>query len=921
MKKKFLLIVSALLFLGAGASKLFAAPSELDIYNNLNIYSNAGYYPGVVVQAELLENNYPESVFIVEARIAKGQALTILKRYEEAEETFAAVLSSIHFGAADYAKCWYYLGLAYYSDGDYTNALNAFHTTCDVEQRENKIEYYPSALLYAGRINYFMELYPKAVPLFEYVVTNGGYFSKPEYDEALQKLLFSYNSSGDYANTIKLYDKLEASNYSDKVFAGLTIYAADAYEKTGDVNQAYQILNKNQNDDFKEMLSIFRLNLGVAAYSKKDYAGALEYFDLAEESSSLEVLLPCFIYRQKIALDKGGKKAVGQVEEALKQKEEAIFAAAPDIPGLADSYWSLMLRCKAFDSPSKDQVLSAYNSIKKPSAKDAYTCAFIVRQRDSLLAEEILAPFSSDTQCAKLYAALLAKNGKYELSAAQYSSLAKNRKLDGNGRLEYAKVLYCLKNWRDSYDQALASNKYQGFYLAGLCKFNLAEYRSAYEQLTKYVNSKGTISKYQRLANYYRGLCSYKISDYKNAYKIFAAFSSDYKERDSFAYRACELAAKSALMDGDLKNAAFMAEKMIDASMTQVQKEDAVIYCSEIYTDCREYDKAISILQAQANDGSDFAVRCILASAEVFVKKGDLDSADSAYKKITVEAAGKDNAEYAAYRSGEIFYAAQKYDQAQQRFTKYLYDYVNGKYTDAAYYFSGDCNMQTGDYDLAIMQNTTLVTKYPKSIYSYAAYKNLLQAYYYQENYRDALSTARNIVRDYNDQALADGIGQRVVELERIVSGTDRTIVEKNSEYERAGKAASKKGRIAGSELVQLYAEHGMNDEALALALELLNYQKDGDEMYYAAQNADFLAGYYYKSGESKKAAEYYLKAAEYYRSSGQDDSDKAAAALYSATDSFIAAGLRGDAEATAKALVELYPDTKQAGKVMNLLK
>ena len=60
-------------------AQVSSKPAELDIYNNLNIYSNAGYYPGVVVQAELLENNYPESVFIVEARIAKGQALTILK--------------------------------------------------------------------------------------------------------------------------------------------------------------------------------------------------------------------------------------------------------------------------------------------------------------------------------------------------------------------------------------------------------------------------------------------------------------------------------------------------------------------------------------------------------------------------------------------------------------------------------------------------------------------------------------------------------------------------------------------------------------------------------------------------------------------------------------------------------------------------
>ena len=355
--------------------------------------------------------------------------------------------------------------------------------------------------------------------------------------------------------------------------------------------------------------------------------------------------------------------------------------------------------------------------------------------------------------------------------------------------------------------------------------------------------------------------------------------------------------------------------------MNEKQKQNAVIYCSEIFTDCKEYDKAISVLSAYTSDGSDFAVRCILAIAEVYVKKGDLNLADASFKNITTQYAGTENAEYAAYRSGEIYYAAQKYNEAQTRFTKYIYDYVNGKYSDAAYYFSGDCNMKTGELDRAIMQNTTLVSKYPDSIYSYGAYKNLLQAYYAQENYRDALSTARFLVREYNEQASSDGIGQKVVELERIVSGTDRAIVEKNSEYERAGKTSTKKGRIAGSELVQLYAEYNYSDDAYKLALELLEFQKDGDEMYYAALNADYVATYYFKSGESKKAAEYYLKAAEYYRASGRDDTDKAAAALYSATDAFMSAGLRGDAEVTAKLLVELYPNTKQGSKVMNLIK
>ena len=909
MKKK-LLAVSLAAFLAAGS---FA--SELDIYNELNIYTNAEYYPGVIEKAEQLEKNYPESVFIVTARIAKGQALTILNRYEEAEETFATVLSSLRFGAEDYAKCWYYLGIAYYSDGDYTNAISAFHTACDVEQRENKLEYYHSSILYAGRINFFMELYEKSIPLFEYVVSNGTYFSKPEYDEALQKLLFAYNSTGNYNSTIKLYSKLDEQDFSDSVYSALTIYTADAYEKTGNVQLAYSTLNKNQNEDFKEMLAVFRLNLGAAAYAKKDYETALEYFTLAEDSSVEDNLITSFIYKQKIELDQNGKASAADVKNALLDNQERIFASS--IQGLRDSYYSLLMRCYAFTDDTSSAI-ECYEKIEKPAAKDAYIAASVLKTKNSVQAEQVITPFASDYSCAQLYAALLAQNGKYEASAAHYAALEKNKRLDGNGRIEYAKVLYRLKKWTEARDLATLSGKPLGSYIAGLCEYNLGNYKNAYSLLTRYSEQKGS---YARLTQFYRGASAYKISSYADSYKIFDSFIKTYKERDAYTYRACELGAKAALMNGELKNAALMAENMIQASQTQTQKQDAVIYCSEIYTDCGEYSKAISILSEYTNERSDFAVRCILATAKVYEKQGELAKADSSYQQIVRDYSGTAYAEDAAYRSGEIFYAAQSYKEAETRFTKYIYNYVNGKYSDAAYYFSGDCNMKNGELDKAIMQNTTLVSKYPDSIYSYGAYKNLLQAYYTQENYRDALSTARLLVRNYNEQARSDGISSKVLELERIVSGTDRTIVEKEGEYDRAGKTASKKGRAAGSELVQLYAQHDENAKAFELAVELLKYQKDGDEMYYAAQNADFAAGYYYNNGESQKAAEYYLKAAEYYRSSGQDDNDKAAAALYSAVDSFMAAGLKGDAQVTANLLVELYPETKQGKKVMNLIK
>ena len=896
-----------------------AQPSEIDIYNELNIYANAKYYPGVIEQAELLEKKFPGSVFIVPARVEKANALIILNRYEQAEETLSKVLASIHFGDEVYARSWYYLGKAYYYGKDYISALNAFYTACDVENREEKKEYYHSSLFFSGRIYFFMELYDKAVPLFEYVVANGNYYSKPEYDESLQKLCFAYNSCGMYDKAISLYSKLEPQSFSEGVYSALTIYAADAYEKKGQVQKAYEVLNSNENQDFKEMLAAFRLNLGVAAYGKKDYDGALNYLKLAQETSSQDVLLNAYIYEQKIALDRGGAGAAEVVRQSLEENQ-AKFTQS-QVPGALDSYNALMMRCVAFSGGDAAEVQAIYEKIAEPRPKDAYVVCTALSKKNAAQAEQIIAPFAKNTDCARLYASLLAKNGKYAAAAEQYGTLYKKNYLSNAEKIEYAKVLYRQKKWTEARDTAVSANHTVSAYIAGLCEFNLANYKTATDYLTRYVNSKPKNEQYKKTAQFYRGLSFYKIQSYKDSYSIFADYVKAYTVNDSYRYRAYEFAAKSALMNSDLKNAAVMARGMIDASSTVEQKQNAVIYCADIYSDCRDYDSAIKLLSAYTKDDSDFAVQCLLATAKVYEKKGELKNADSTYQSVMTKFPGTAAAEDAAYRCGEIYYSAQKYEEAETRFTKYIYSFVNGKYSDAAWYFSGDCNMKLLKYDNAIMQNNTLVSKYPDSIYSYGAYKNLLQAYYAQEDYRSALMTARTLVQKYNSQAQAEGMGQRIIELERIVGGDDRSIVEKNSEYERAGKTSTKKGRNAGSELVQLYAANGDSKQAFELASELLKYQKDADEMLNAAKNAEYVAGYYYNQGQNSLAAESYLKAAEYYRAGGSQDTDKAAGALYSAVDAFMAAGMTGDARVTANLLVELYPDTKQGKKVMDLLK
>ena len=216
------------------------------------------------------------------------------------------------------------------------------------------------------------------------------------------------------------------------------------------------------------------------------------------------------------------------------------------------------------------------------------------------------------------------------------------------------------------------------------------------------------------------------------------------------------------------------------------------------------------------------------------------------------------------------------------------------------------------------MQTKNLISKYPKSVYTYGAYKNLLEAYYQNENYSDALSAAKYLIQNYNEQAVSDGITARASEIEKILNGTDRRIVEKETEYKKNGGVSARAGRKSGSELVKLYSAYGSSDDAYALAVSLIERQVSAEEFAEAAENSEFAADYKAGKGESEKAAGYYLNAAEYYRAAG--NSDGAAKCLYSAADSFVAAGLFGDATQTADLLIKLYPKTDYARVVKRLL-
>ena len=970
-----------------------ADSTEISIYNEITSYNTTGYYPGVVERTDFLKKNYPESVFITPAFVLKGEALVNLGRFSEAVETFLLVIPSMHLGSEDFAKTYYLLGKAYYFQNKYDEALESFYKACSISEKEEKYDYYDISMLYAGRIYYILEDYAKAVPIFEYIAANGKKFTVKAYDEALQKLFVSYANTGEYEKSIELYEQLEQyqkdnKRFSDEVFVFFTMYTAESYEKAGKPQKAYNLYNsliesENQNvsvtalkkayivasqnnldvkpsevlqriqrigknTNSQDIITDFWVRVGIDSYLQKDFDKARECFELAKEadgtnpagdkvSDENESLLIISLYEARMKIEEAEKSAVStlakQLESELSKNEKRYLSAKTK--NLSLSYYAFLIYCRAAQEewnkipPVYEKMLETEAAGEKAldSQTVLLTATAFYKQRNYEEAEKIINTNLTEKENKLLYAAILSRQGKYKEAESIYEKLYAKKELSLEEAFEYAKVLYLQKKWKKAKEIALEANQPLSPYLAGLCEIKLKDYKAAKEHLNQYVKQAGD---YKGEAVYYKGYASYRLGEYKEAYSTFIEFNNNYKVSAELRLKAYDFAAKSALRFGDFDKAAVQAEAMVSFARNNEEKYNAALFCSQIYADKKDYEKAVSTLEPFTKKQTDTAISALFQIAKIFETAGDDDKAEAEYKIIYTDYSRTPEAEEAMYRCGELYYSKGNYKKAEEGFTKYIFSYVGGRFTDAAYYFSGESNLKLGDNNRCIMQNKTLITKFPQSLYYYAGARNLMQAYYDEGFYAESLDIARKIVSKNKKQAEADGIVEKITELEQITGGTDRRIVEKRSEFTKKGELGTVEGRIAGTELVALYAQFDeYYEEGIVLAKKLLPLQapdesstkKNFDDVLCGAKNADFLALDYENKALYKESAEMYLKAAECYRICGKGYETEAAASLYSASSAFVSANQSGDAKATAKLLKSLYPGSKQANKVDALIK
>lgn len=663
----------------------------------------------------------------------------------------------------------------------------------------------------------------------------------------------------------------------------------------------------------------------ILAYEQGNYSKCRSLFGSACNVASTEdTKLLAEIYDAKIILDENpySTVAASQVVSKMDQINDKVMASK--LKGLKDSYYAVLMQSLAIQS-SWQEVKDTYRLIKEPDETCAYLRALASYTQGSYKeTEEFLVQYLYSTgrrsfenkDLALLYANVLGWQKNYSASKEIYETYYSKDQLEEEYLMDYAKILYNLREYDKAAVVAKKSKDKSKEYFTGLCYINLSQWKDSYDAFSSYINKNGTKADYSEISAFYKAYSSYKLGKYKESYSLFVDFANTTTQL-SLARQSYELAARSALLASDFDKAALQAENLVRVCFAEEEKQKAVIFLSQIYSDNGKYDKAVSTLTPYTNEKSSFALTCIFQIAQIYERAFNYTQAVATYDKIVSLYPNDEVAEDAVFKKAQLSYTTNDYQVAAKGFTSYISKYSRGKYLEEAYYLAGECYLRCKDYDKSINYSKNLVTKFPSSVYLYGANKNLFQAYYELGEYNQAQNSAKYLMNNFNSQAAQDGIPYQLKILNSIGEGKSKAVAEKYAEFEKLGGISTKNGRLCGYELFELYKEYSDSVSALKLAKELASAANSGDSLEY--EGLGKVTVYIAENSKVEERPALYIKAAEYFKKC--DKGNNAAAALYSAVEAFMELNQRGDARETASTLKKLYPDSRQAKNVDLLLK
>ena len=914
------------------------------------------FYPGVVRYAEEILRTEKDSLAAFRASVYEGESLFRMGRVEDARAilqkyTFPADAANAEVLSLHVAR-FYWLGRALSEQQKLAEAQNCFFAsasifadvkTLDQNRAASSADYYALSMLFGARCYFDQRDYKGAVPLFEYVLSNGALFALSDYEDSAVKLAQSYNESlvsAHYAKCVQVVSQLENAQFSEQTTYNLLLLKGEAQEQLKQykaayetycrvienapsalaaqaMQKAYAVSSAHKADvgsepgsviaqaegrlsEFPDLLSEFWTRLAVDAFYAGDYKKSRTYFDEAEKNASLVQTQIAAVYRAEIAYADAADKNAGsaqaiQILEAVKTKNETIILCLARYNGYlknwkdCEKYAASCLNSENAESAKNAVFWVALSKYERGDIQGAVTS---VENYNRVLNGVPVNSFKSrqvpmkitDASILNLYAKALAKTGKYHDADVIFYSLGEKNQLDNDGRLDYSRTLLIAGHYVSTKEQAAKANGDEALYLAALASFNQRKWQEAENGFSKVLSSKTLSEDYVAYAEFYLGYAQYQNGEYAKAVVSLNRFIEDYPMH-TFNWSAYMTAARAAAFSKNTSAAIAFSQLAVRTARNEKDKQEATLLLAGIYADAQKYDEALSLLSPNIARRTEFGYESKYRSAEILVQKGRLSEADAYFAEL---AALNDKdaeliSEESAYRRAELAYSNEQYKKAAGLFEEYSRKWASGRFFYAALYFSADSLAKTGDKTRAQLRYLQIVDAHAETSYKYGAEKNLVTLYQELGEYQNALAMANKLIDEYGSQALNDGMAEKVRELKKLGAGSPL-------------KAA---------------------DEILQAERELAKQKKDPAQSADAFKNALFLAGAYRSNGENKKSAQMYLEAITYARQSGNEDG--AARCFYGAVEAFDAAKLYADAKATFTEMKKLYPNnsyTKDGEKI-----
>ncbi len=956
MKKTFFFIAALLVF----THECFSADIELS--NRLESSYKAAFYPGVIRYAEEILKGSLSAFSAVKTAVYEGEALFNLGRIDEAKEILTRYDLKSSDSESSYVKSAknFWLARCYFSEKNFPLAQKYFFESArlcsPVKLNGGRKDYYSMSILWGART--YLNLKDdeageeKAIPLLEYVVSNGEKFSKQDFEECIVNLAVCYNDCLLFEKTdllaIQFEDSLKEqksslntskknktysvkSDFEKTVFslkllradcqAGLKDYAL-SYELYCDVmenappflaaqamKKAYELSSSHKNEfkkdageilsrvegrltDYPELLSEFWLRLAADAYGEGKLDKSLDYFSEAEKTAASTELKIAAFYRALILYEKSRKTA-------------------------ADCDKSIEILLKAVSNHQKEKTLEEI---------DENIAVLIARfygyKKDwaecKTWAEKALDSKKDDVLKDAWYWSSLAlyEEGFYEESAFSIEEYeekhAPKRKLspltDSQMLLLRAKSLAKSGKYSDAQDVFLELEKNGKLDNDGYLDFTRTLLKSGLYDLTKEVSSLAHGDE----SLYLSALASFNQKRWLDSERLFekVAFSKNLsREHSAFALfylSYCQYQLEE--YESSLKNMTLFVEQNPAHQLEWV----AYMTCAKDASFIKKYDSAQKYVRhaIKASKNEDEEHKALILAVGIYC---DGENLDGALELLAPYLEGKGEfAVECTFRTAEIYARKNDFEKADHYFEK-VGDFSSKKdspYAEDAFFRRGELKFMSKNYADARKLFEAYVKKWPDGKY--------------------AASSVYFSAGCLNNLGLKDRAVLRYLQLaESEDENPYRYASQKNliDLYEEIGdlNSAQKMAQKNLEEYRELAVSDGINEKIAGLSLKLKKKDVDNlpeifmsEEDAVDAETAISLASSYRNAGENKKAADMYLKAALFARE--KNDSNLAQRSLYGAAEAFDAAGLYGDAKAVVDEMKKLYPKgsyTKKAKKLV----